>query len=1015
MKHYSFFLRASKLLLTLAAVIFLASAGLARGAVVPPAILEPLNQLAVPEPPTIFQYVKNKAAAIKLGKALFWDMQVGSDGMTACASCHFSAGTDTRLKNTVNPGTNAGDTTFQVRGPNQTLVPTDFPFHQRQDPPEFKASPVIRDSNDVVGSQGVRLNQFVNIVPGSAVDNGAFVPDLIFNVNGVNTRQVTGRNTPSVINAVFNFSNFWDGRASSFFNGSSPFGPLDPDAGIWTNVNGTLSKQPVSLRFASLASQATGPPLSDVEMSFRGRTFPQLGRKMLSLTPLGGQMVHPYDSELGDVSNASLNPDGLIVGAKGLKTTYSKMIRAAFQNNLWESALLTPDGFTQMEANFAFYWGLAIQLYEATLVSDDTPFDRFLGGDSNALTTQQQDGFTLFFGAARCDLCHGATETTNASVRVARFISNADHGLLEVMPVASGKQIVYDNGFNNTAVRPTTDDLGRGADSPFINPLTGLWTPLSFSKLAELQMIAKLPFATPELVPGLPANFPVANDGAFKVPGMRNVELTAPYMHDGSMRTLDEVVDFYARGGNFPVANKANLDINITELPALQGDPDTQAALVAFLKSMTDERVRNESAPFDHPELFVPNGDSAGDTDLIHLPATDYSGSAPPASLTLTPDQPSPHLAGSGVVFTADAGNAGYQFRFVLFNGTTWVTVQDFSTTPAWTLPASTPPGNYTVEVDVRKNATVDADAFATAAYQVVGGPATGVTVVPSQPSPQATGTPVVFTASGSGSGNYDYRFRLHDGISWTIVQAYGNGSSWTLPAATAPGSYTIAAEVRTSSAVDRDTVSYASYLITGGAVVGPATGVTVTPSLPSPHESGTPVPFTAVGSGSSGYQYRFWLFDGGSWSIVQDYGIGDVWTLPASSVPGNYTIAVDVRTSSAVDRDAVVYHSYVVTVAGAPVIPASGVTITPSQPTPHIAGSPVVMNASGSGSSGYDYRFWLFDGSGWSMVQNYGGGSGWTLPAATPAGDYTVAVDVRTNSAVHRDAVTYLQYRVIP
>src|SRR5512133_1527295 len=72
--------------------------------VIPPPTQLPLNQIPVPEPPNLFQFVKNKPAAIRLGKAFFWDMQAGSDGVQACASCHFHAGADNRLKNTVNPG-----------------------------------------------------------------------------------------------------------------------------------------------------------------------------------------------------------------------------------------------------------------------------------------------------------------------------------------------------------------------------------------------------------------------------------------------------------------------------------------------------------------------------------------------------------------------------------------------------------------------------------------------------------------------------------------------------------------------------------------------------------------------------------------------------------------------------------------------------------------------------------------------------------------------------------------------
>ena len=61
---------------------------------------EGLKGIAVPEPSNLAQFVSNKAAAVRLGKALFWDTQLGSDGKTACASCHFHAGADNRTRNT---------------------------------------------------------------------------------------------------------------------------------------------------------------------------------------------------------------------------------------------------------------------------------------------------------------------------------------------------------------------------------------------------------------------------------------------------------------------------------------------------------------------------------------------------------------------------------------------------------------------------------------------------------------------------------------------------------------------------------------------------------------------------------------------------------------------------------------------------------------------------------------------------------------------------------------------------
>jgi 2-keto-4-pentenoate hydratase/2-oxohepta-3-ene-1,7-dioic acid hydratase in catechol pathway len=92
----------------------------------------------------------------------------------------------------------------------------------------------------------------------------------------------------------------------------------------------------------------------------------------------------------------------------------------------------------------------------------------------------------------------------------------------------------------------------------------------------------------------------------FKIPTLRNVELTGPYMHNGSMKSLIEVAQFYNRGGN--VNNKDILQQAIFPF----GMPDQDVAdLVEFLKSLTDERVRWERAPFDHPSLALPDGSSS--------------------------------------------------------------------------------------------------------------------------------------------------------------------------------------------------------------------------------------------------------------------------------------------------------------------------------------------------------------------------------------------------------------------
>jgi hypothetical protein len=112
-------------------------------------------------------------------------------------------------------------------------------------------------------------------------------------------------------------------------------------------------------------------------------------------------------------------------------------------------------------------------------------------------------------------------------------------------------------------------------------------------------------------------------DGAVKTPGLRNIELNGPYMHTGSMATLMQVVDFYARGGDFGVndaANDTHIHDEMKEIGTLIGDEQDKQDLVAFLLSLTDPRVKNESAPFDHPQLFLAAG-SPGDDTVVECTA----------------------------------------------------------------------------------------------------------------------------------------------------------------------------------------------------------------------------------------------------------------------------------------------------------------------------------------------------------------------------------------------------------
>jgi hypothetical protein len=248
-----------------------------------------------------------------------------------------------------------------------------------------------------------------------------------------------------------------------------------------------------------------------------------------------------------------------------------------------------PNGrdYSLMQFNFPLFWGLAIQSYEATLVSDEAPLDRFLDGEDGALSALAQEGLGVFTGKGKCASCHGGPAFTNATVSAVRAGG----------ATATDGGRAHDRGFFNIGVRPTVEDPGSGGRDPFGAPL---------AIAGRGRAVA----------------------GSFKTPTLRNVDLTAPYFHNGGQLSLRQVVEFYSRGGDF---TNAEISGRIGRLALDARDVD---GLVAFLRSLTDPRVRDQAAPFDHPQLFVPMGAQPGTAGELadcfrEVPATGAAGGAP--------------------------------------------------------------------------------------------------------------------------------------------------------------------------------------------------------------------------------------------------------------------------------------------------------------------------------------------------------------------------------------------------
>lgn len=195
--------------------------------------------------------------------------------------------------------------------------------------------------------------------------------------------------------------------------------------------------------------------------------------------------------------------------------------------------------------------GMAIASYERSLNSGNSAFDRwYYGNEKQALNDSAQRGFKLFTGKAQCSACHS--------------VGN-DHALFT------------DHAFHNTGIG-YREAMGREAKTQRVQVAPGVFVDV------DTQLIASVSEAKSNDLGRYEVTQNPDDRWRYKTPSLRNVGLTAPYMHNGSLSTLKEVVEFYDRGG---IANET-LDPLIKPLNLIPAEIDD---LTAFLQSLTGDNV----------------------------------------------------------------------------------------------------------------------------------------------------------------------------------------------------------------------------------------------------------------------------------------------------------------------------------------------------------------------------------------------------------------------------------------
>jgi cytochrome c peroxidase len=195
--------------------------------------------------------------------------------------------------------------------------------------------------------------------------------------------------------------------------------------------------------------------------------------------------------------------------------------------------------------------GQALATYERTVLSGNSRFDRWrYAGEANALTHQERLGFDLFTGRAGCATCH---------------------------TIGDAAALFTDQRFHNTGI-----GWARSMDSGDAKHRVQL-APGVYTEIAES---ATRSFSEPRAsdVGRFEVTLDPADRWAYRTPSLRNVSLTAPYMHDGSIATLEEVVEFYDRGG---IENPGRDPL----LKPLGLSAEEKQSLAAFLRALTGDNA----------------------------------------------------------------------------------------------------------------------------------------------------------------------------------------------------------------------------------------------------------------------------------------------------------------------------------------------------------------------------------------------------------------------------------------
>jgi len=471
-----------------------------------------------------------------------------------------------------------------------------------------------------------------------------------------------------------------------------------------------------------------------------------------------------------------------------------------------------------------------------------------------------------------------------------------------------------------------------------------------------------------------------------------------------------EVVPYDVWQLNLPIAEPS------VALGGVGYDPVSQTLYIAQYKADPDGYS-------NRPLIHVLHVNASSAQAIAGTPAT-VSG------VSVSSDKAAPQSPSTAITFTATpaGGVAPYQYKWLVSDGVDSIVAADWTTSNrlVWTPTVSN--ANYRVTAWVRSGGSTanSPEAQATVPFAINSPQSSLVSTVSlavDRVAPQPAFTPVTWTVSATGGvAPLSYKWLLFDGANWTELTGWSTQNTFTWTPSKGNAAYQVGVWAKSAGNPNDlfEKSAQKAFAITD--VVTTVSSVSLSANRTSPQTTGVPVQWTANAAGaSSAVVYKWWLFDGTSWTTLTNWGASNQFTWSPNAPGTAYRLRVWAKQSanSKDEPEAAAEQPYVITAppVPAPVVPAkvNSVKLTANVQSPMGAGNTVIFTAEPSGGvKPYQYQWRVMDGNDTVLAAGWvtGGNTfSWTPIAASPK--YSVTVGVRSAGATAEEASATMPFHV--